>query len=63
MPAAEWGHYISEVNEQFNHGNIAFLVHDILRKDKSRIRVNCIGKRYYDSAAKAYRSEILVSRI
>ena len=55
--------YISKVNEQFKNGNIAFLEHDILRKDGSRIRVNCIGKRYYDSVAKAYRSEILVSRI
>ena len=55
--------YISKVNEQFKNGNIAFLEHDILRKDGTRIRVNCIGKRYYDSVAKAYRSEILVSRI
>ncbi len=55
-------YYISQVNDQFKNGNIAFLEHDILRKDGTRVRVNCIGKRYYDSAAKAYRSEILVSR-
>ncbi len=63
IPGDDRRHYISEVEEQFKHGNIAYLEHDIVRKDGTRVHVNCIGKRYYDSAAKAYRSEILVSRI
>ncbi|MBQ3281162.1 MAG: HD domain-containing protein [Eubacterium sp.] len=63
IPGEDRARYIDQVNEQFKNGNIAYLEHNILRKDGTRIRVNCIGKRYYDSAAKAYRSEILVSRI
>ena len=63
IPDEDRAHYISEVNDQFTRGNIAYLEHEIQRKDGSRIRVNCIGKRYYDSVAKEYRSEILVSRI
>ena len=63
IPEDDRDHYISEVDKQFTHGNIAYLEHDIVRKDGTRVHVNCIGKRYYDSAAKAYRSEILVSRI
>lgn len=54
--------YISQVNEQFAQGSIAYLRHDIMRKDGTRVHVNCIGKRYYDSVAKSYRSEIIVSR-
>ena len=63
IPAEDKAYYMVQVNNQFMRGSIAFLEHDIERKDGSRIRVNCIGKRYYDSAVKAYRSEIFVSRV
>jgi len=36
-------------------------LHEILKKDGSRISVLCMGKKYYDSALKAYRSEILIT--
>lgn len=56
-------YYMTQVNSQFASGNIAYLMHDILCKNGERQRVNCIGKRYYDSAAEVYRSEILISRV
>ena len=42
-------------------GDIAYLKHELMRKDGSRIWVSCFGKRYFDSAAKAFRSEILMT--
>lgn len=49
------------VDSQFSRGNVAFLQHEILKKDGDRIRVLCMGKKYYDSALKVYRSEIFTT--
>lgn len=57
------GYYLVQVNQSFANGNIAYLKHDILRKDGSKVQVVCYGKRYYDSAEKEFRSEILIYRV
>jgi len=61
IPSDDRAYYMVQVGEQFSKGNVAFLEHDILRRDGRRVRVLCIGKRYFDSALKLYRSEIIIS--
>ncbi len=62
IPPEERTHYAAQVSNQFARGGIAFLEHELLRKDGSRVTVLCCGKRYYDSALKTFRSEILVTK-
>ncbi len=62
IPTQDRGYYMLQVNNAFSHGNIAYLKHEIQRKDQTKIWVVCYGKRYYDSAEKAFRSEILIFR-
>ena len=49
------------LSPEITRGTIAFLEHDLLRKDRSHLRVLCFGKRYFDSALKAFRSEIVIT--
>lgn len=63
VPKEDRAFYLLQVNNQFAHGNIALLEHEIVRKDGERIRVLCYGKRYFDSAAKMFRSEVLITRV
>ena len=58
IPPENRSHYVMQVNNSFARGDIAFLKHEILRRDGTRIWVLCHGKRFYDSAEKAFRSEI-----
>ncbi len=51
-----------QVNNSFAHGDIACLKHEMLRRDGTRTRVVCCGKRCFDSAWKAFRSKILIFR-
>lgn len=60
IPAEDRTFYIAQVNNQFARGNIAYLRHHLLRKDGKRVQVVCFGKRFYDSAVKAFRSEIVI---
>ena len=60
IPEAERAHYIAMVNRQFVKGNIAYLRHHIQRKDGQIVSVVCNGKRFYDSADKAFKSEIVI---
>lgn len=62
VPPEDLSYYILQVNNQFSKGNIAFLKHEILRKDGGKIWVVCCGKRFFDSSVKAFRSEILIFR-
>lgn len=62
IPPESRVHYISLVEEQFRKGNVAFIEHEIMCKDGSRLQVLCIGKRYYDSAVRSYRAEIVITR-
>ena len=63
VPHEDRAYYAVQVNNQFSHGDIAYLEHDIQRKDGENVRVYCLGKRYYDSAVKSFRSEILISPV
>ena len=62
IPPEDLAYYIIQVNNQFSRKSIAFLEHELVRKDGSRIEVMCCGKRYYDSALKVYRSEIIITQ-
>ncbi len=62
IPDEDRAYYIMQVNNSFNRGNTAYLKHKIVRKDGEVIWVVCYGKRYYDSAEKAFRSEIFIFR-
>lgn len=63
IPPEDRAHYLVQVNNQFASGSIAYLRHDILRRDGTKTTVICYGKRYYDSAVKALRSEILIFEV
>ena len=60
IPMEDRSYYMVQVNEQFSRGTIAYLRHELQRKDGSRIWVVCCGKRYFDSVEKTFRSEILI---
>ncbi len=60
IPRQEQTRYMLEVNNQLARNNLAYLEHDVQCKDGTIRRVYCMGKHYYDSAAREYRSEILV---
>ena len=62
IPQEDRPFYIVQANNQFNKGDIAYLKHNIQRKDGTVVQIFCFGKRYFDSAAKAFRSEILIFR-
>ena len=60
IPEEDRSYYMMQVNNQFSKGDFAYLQHNLQRKSGEVIQVICYGKRYFDSAAKAYRSEILI---
>lgn len=62
VPAEDRAYYMLQVSNSFARGNIAYLRHELVRKNGERIWVICHGKRYYDSAEKAFRSEINIFR-
>ena len=62
IPPESRAHYMLQVNNAFSRSDVAYLKHELLCRDGSRIWVVCYGKRYYDSAEKAFRSEILIFR-
>ena len=62
IPDEDRDYYRVQVGDFFQKGSIAYLKHELLRRDGSRIWVVCCGKRYFDSAEKAFRSEILIYR-
>ena len=60
VPEVDRSYYMMQVNKQFSKGDFAYLQHNLQRKNGEVIQVICYGKRYFDSAAKAYQSEILI---
>ena len=62
IPPEELEAYTAKVAECFRRGTVAYLKHEIVRKDGTRIWVVCWGKRYFDSAEMAFRSEIFLYR-
>ena len=63
VPPEDRAHYMLQVNSQLAHGDMAYLRHEILRKDGNRVQVACYGRRYFDSASKDYRSEIIIFQL
>ena len=63
IPPEERTHYLIQVGNQLSRGDIAYIRHEILRKDGERVQVACCGRRFFDSAEKAYRSEIIVFQL
>lgn len=61
IPPEDRKHYIIMLSNQLAKGNAVFLQHDIVKKDGGRIGVLCMGKKFYDSALKTYRSEIFIT--
>lgn len=53
--------YMRMVVEYAQKNPIIYLRHRIRRKDGSSIKVNCYGKRYFDSADREGRSEIVIT--
>lgn len=63
IPLEERRHYMLLVNKQLTRGDVAYLRHEIRRKDNEQISVVCCGRRYYDSAAKAFRNDIIIFQL
>ena len=63
IPVEDRAHYVLQVSKQFGQGDMVYLRHEILRKDGARIQVACYGRRYFDSAVKAYRNEIIIFQL
>ena len=60
VPEADRPYYMIQVNNQFSRGSYAYLRHNLQRANGEIIQILCYGKRYFDSAEKAFRSEILI---
>ena len=63
IPSEERAYYVSQVQDQFAKGNIAYLRHPLRRKDGTVIQVICNGERHFDSSVRAFRSTILVFEV
>lgn len=63
IPEEEQTEYLCLTNASLAKNSLAFQEHKLLRKDGSVIYVFCFGRMYYDSAARAERSEIIISDI
>lgn len=63
IPPEDRAHYAVQVGKQFAQGDMAYLRHEILRKDGGKVQVACYGRRYYDSALKAFRHEIIIFQL
>lgn len=63
IPPEERTHYLIQVGNQLSKGDIAYIRHEIVRKDGERIQVACCGRQFYDAAEKAHRTEIIVFQL
>ena len=60
VPEADRPYYMIQVNNQFSRGSYAYLRHNLQCANGEIFQILCYGKRYFDSAEKAFRSEILI---
>ena len=63
IPMGERAFYMRQVGTQLGRGDMAYLRHELQRKDGGRIQVACCGRSYFDSAAKSPRTEIIVFQL
>ncbi len=62
IPPEDRAFYITQVDNAFAKGSIVYLKHKIVRKGGDTCWVVCYGERYFDSAAKEVRNQILIFR-
>ena len=63
IPEEERTEYLCHTNAALAKNPLAFQEHKLRRKDGSDIYVFCFGRIYFDSAARAERSEIIIADI
>lgn len=63
LPEEDRMEYVTQMMEYLSRGPQAFFEHRIRRKDGSIIYVLCFGRRYFDSAVRAGRAEIVVADV
>lgn len=61
IPEEDRINYIAVTGEQLSKNDAAYLEHRLLRKDGNILYVFCHGRRYYDSAVREERSEIIIT--
>lgn len=60
IPEEDRESYFSEVDRQLAKGNLVYIEHYILRKDGGRIYVFCYARKFYHSASKSMRVEVII---
>lgn len=63
IPPADLPFYVTQLSREFAKKNFGYLRHNLKRKDGSVIQVVCYGEKYFDSAVKSFRSEILIFEV
>ena len=63
IPEEDRTEYLCQVNTGLAKQPRLYLEHRIHRKDGENIFVSCYGRVYYDSAARAERSEIIIADV
>ena len=63
IPEEDRTEYLCQINTGLAKQPFLFLEHRIHRKDGENIFVSCYGRVYYDSAARAERSEIIIADV
>ncbi|MDD6041295.1 MAG: diguanylate cyclase [Clostridia bacterium] len=63
IPEEDRMEYLCQTNANLAKSTLVFQEHKIRRKDGSDIYVFCFGRLYFDSAARAERSEIIIADI
>ena len=61
IPSSERSQYLCLVNKELANKSMAFFEHRLITKDGTVKYVLCIGRKYYDSATKEERSEIIIT--
>lgn len=61
IPKTERSEYLCLINKVLANNNLGFFEHRLLCKDNTVKYVICLGRKYYDSAAKEERSEIIIT--
>ena len=60
IPKDEIQHYRAVAAKEYTQADYAYLIHPIVKKDGTYVRVVCLGERYFDSAIKAFKTRIII---
>ncbi|SHL19229.1 PAS domain S-box-containing protein/diguanylate cyclase (GGDEF) domain-containing protein [Fibrobacter sp. UWH5] len=63
LPPEDRTEYVCQITEALGKNPSAFFEHRIMRKDGSVIYVLCYGRRYFDSATRSGRAEVIVADV